>query len=242
MIQKIILTEPDSLSWRNLNLLPQSPYVKEDQCCVFGCKAEKTIRNFKSLWGKWKIKEDVKHRKVCSYHYNHDLKLFPREHSILTNPIIPNIYPLKEQSQVDKQLKIPVSERLSLKRKRKKYDREFGSLRKKPKRNNGFPPKCPNIYLGPKKNYNERCCLDGCNNYSSIRNFGSLKEFYEVKKEFEGLPKKKICNSCYIIDLQKFQEKNGMERKKKKKKERKKEKKKETLSKMDLLYIASLFV
>lgn len=47
-------------------------------CCVYGCKCKKTIRNGSCLQGNWMFKPNHPHGKICIYHYNSDLRQYPR--------------------------------------------------------------------------------------------------------------------------------------------------------------------
>jgi len=75
------MEDPESLTWIRENTFPFIDVPEEERCCVEGCRSRKTIRNFTCLEGVWKVKNNCKHRKVCIYHYNHDLKLNPRKPS-----------------------------------------------------------------------------------------------------------------------------------------------------------------
>jgi len=74
-----MLTNPESRKWikeNNKDINKGKLILNKDTCCI--CFSKKSIRNFSSLKGEWKRRHYI-HKKICNYHYNHDLSLFPRK-------------------------------------------------------------------------------------------------------------------------------------------------------------------
>lgn len=155
------MSSPQSKRWKEENLkYAIAKYEKEETCCILGCKSEKSIRNFKSLKGVWKVKENT-HRKICVFHYNHDLKIHPRR---------------KRKRITETQKPTMVT------RKRRKLSNT-------------------DVFLSLE---NEKCCIERCSEFASVRNYSSLRGTWELKRTAKNRDTKKICNNHYLKDLKMF--------------------------------------
>jgi hypothetical protein len=163
------MQNPESKSWIRENSLPFTNVPEEELCCVENCKSKKSIRNFSSLLGDWKVKGNCKHLKVCVHHYNHDLKFNPRNHVKKRKRKIP-IKVLKfERRPKRRKLKIEINTEPEVdlccifECKRDASVRNFSSLKGKWSLKNGYQKKikkkiCNWHYIEDRKTFIEKKC------------------------------------------------------------------------------------
>jgi len=177
------MEDPESRTWVRENTLPFINMYEEDRCCVENCKSKKSIRNFTSLKGVWKVKNNCKHRKICFHHYNHDLKLNPRRSSRKRKRVLP-----------PKPVKVIEFEPPVKKRKRKlniEVDTTY------------FPD--PDFFAKT-----DLCCIIGCQRDVSVRKFSSLRGKWVLKDGCENKRKNKICHWHYMEDRRAREIKNRL--------------------------------